>query len=186
MIRNSSSRARILTLVATLSTLAAPVAAHAVSNEPEVPVSLAAALRPLGFLLGEWVAAPGKSGETGGFAFKADVQGQVVVRTNFALYPASGTKAASRHDDLMVIFVDNGAVRADYFDSEGHVIRYAVTSPAAREVIFVSELREREPRFRLHYAVATDGSLSGNFDIAPPGKPDGFSPYLAWTATRAR
>ena len=33
----------------------------------------------------------------------------------------------------MILYSHAGAVRADYYDSEGHVIRYAVRSPAAGE-----------------------------------------------------
>jgi hypothetical protein len=33
---------------------------------------------------------------------------------------------ATRHDDLVAIHVDGGRVKADYFDSDGRVIRYVV------------------------------------------------------------
>jgi hypothetical protein len=148
--------------------------------------AVAPPLQPLGFLLGDWDAAPGPAGETGAFSFKSDVQGRAIVRTNYASYPASADKPASRHDDLMVIAADGGVVRADYFDSEGHVIRYVVESPRPREAVFLSEIKRNEPRYRLRYTSSADGVLSGRFDIAPPGKPDAFSPYLTWTARRSR
>jgi hypothetical protein len=40
----------------------------------------------------------------------------------------------------MVIYVDAGVVRADYFDSENHVIRY-VAEARPGEVVFVSETK---------------------------------------------
>src|SRR5262245_51847875 len=49
--------------------------------------ALVAALTPFAFLLGDWEAVPGRSGETGGFSFKGGAQGHVLVRTNFANYP---------------------------------------------------------------------------------------------------
>src|SRR5262245_4140034 len=146
--------------------------------------ALVAALKPLGFLLGDWDAAPGPSGETGGFSFRSGAQGHILVRTNFANYPASADKPASRHDDLMVIAPDAGAICADYFDNEGHVIRYVARSINSGQVEFVSEIKPNEPRFRLRYTANRDDSLAGQFDIAPPGQPDTFSPYLSWTARR--
>jgi hypothetical protein len=148
--------------------------------------TLVAALRPLAFLQGDWRAAPGRSGETGGFTFKPAVQGRVLVRTNSASYPATADAPASRHDDLMVIFVEGNAVRAEYHDSEGHTIRYATQLLEPGQVVFVSEPKPNEPRYRLRYSTNADGTLAGQFDVAPPGKPEAFAPYLAWSARRAR
>src|SRR5262249_31724191 len=61
---------------------------------------LVPALKPFGFLKGDWDAVPGPAGETGAFSFKPGAQGHILVRTNFASYPASAGKPASRHDDL--------------------------------------------------------------------------------------
>ena len=91
---------------------------------------LAAPLQPFAFLLGNWTAAPGAAGETGAFSFTAEVQGQTIVRKNHADYPASAGKPASRHDDLMVMAVEHGAVHAAYYDNEGHVIRRRRTGRA--------------------------------------------------------
>jgi P2-related tail formation protein len=144
-------------------------------------------LEPLHSLLGDWQAeGGGKPGEaSGGFTFAASLQGRVIVRTNYAEYPATADKPASRHDDLMVLFAtESGALRADYYDSEGHVIRYAGSATATGEVVLVSEVVGGAPRFRLTYKLRADGSLDGRFEIAPPGKPEAFGPYLAWTARR--
>jgi hypothetical protein len=148
--------------------------------------TLVATLQPFAFLLGTWDAAAGRSGETGGFTFGAAVQGRVITRTNYANYPASADAPASRHDDLMVIYAEGDAVHADYFDSEGHVIRYVAQSPHPGEIVFVSEIKPNEPRYQLRYTANKDGLLSGAFDIAPPGSSGAFKPYLAWTARRRR
>ena len=169
-------------LVAVLCLAAAPSALRGAGEFADEP--LVAALQPFAFLLGEWDAVPGQSGETGGFTFKAAAQGRVIVRTNFASYPASAGKPASRHDDFMVIAVERGAVHADYYDSEDHIIRYVGRSPAAGQVEFVSEVRSGEPRYRLRYTANADGSVAGQFDVAPPGKPDDFARYLTWSARR--
>ncbi len=145
----------------------------------EPPASLAA----FRMLIGEWRALDDPSGATGGFTFAFAVQDQVIVRTNHSDSPAANGKPASRHDDLMVMYVEGGIVRADYFDNEGHVIRY-VAEARSNEIVFLSEIKPAEPRYRLAYQRGSEGALNGRFDIAPPGKPDAFSPYLSWTARR--
>jgi len=146
------------------------------------------ALQPLQFLVGTWKAegggAPGQG--SGSFAFIRSLQDRVLLRTNTAEYPAAEGQPASRHDDLMVLYVsDTGDVRADYYDSEGHVIRYAATAVTERELTLVSEASSNGPRFRLSYKLGDGGALAGAFDVAPPGKPDAFAPYLHWTARKA-
>src|SRR5207344_2341135 len=138
-------------------------------------------LRPLGFLLGDWQAdRGGMPGEaSGGFTFAPSLQDRVIVRTNYAEYPAASGKPASRHDDMMVLYAtESGELRADYYDSEGHFIRYVGTMPSAGELILVSEISSGAPRFRLTYELGPDGVLDGRFEVAPPGKPDSFGPYL--------
>src|SRR5262249_31607040 len=103
----------------------------------------------------------------------------------YAEYPPQGGKPAARHDDLMVIYADGqGALRADYHDSEGHAIRYAGSVSPGGEIVFASDPLPNAPRFRLTYVVGSGPLLQGRFEIAPPGKPDSFAPYLQWTARR--
>jgi hypothetical protein len=148
-----------------------------------------AALQPFAFLVGEWRASgSGKPGAASGTAvFTRGLQDRVIVRTSYAEYPPKAGKPGSRHDDLMVIYADaSGGVRADYYDSEGHVIRYAVVSPAAGQAVFVSEAAGREQRFRLSYALEPAGLLKGEFAIAPAGTRDAFTPYLTWESHKAQ
>jgi hypothetical protein len=100
------------------------------------------------------------------------------VRRNHASYPARDGKPASEHDDLMVVFVDDGKLRAEYWDSEGHVIRYEVQAPAANRLVFVSEARAGAPRFRLTYVSPAAGRLELTFEIAPPGATE-LRPYIS-------
>jgi hypothetical protein len=142
-------------------------------------------LEPLRFLLGEWQGIGDQAGASGGFTFSSSVQGRVIVRTNYSDTPATATSQASRHEDLMVIYVEGDAVKADYFDNEGHVIRYVV-EPRPGAVVFLSDVRPGEPRYRLTYTRADDGTIAGGFEIAPPGKPDAFAAYLSWRARKIR
>jgi hypothetical protein len=141
-------------------------------------------LSPLRFLVGDWIAVDTPPGESGTFTFKDAVQNHVLIRTNEAHYAATADRAASRHDDLLIIYDENGSLRADYFDSEGHVIRYAVEPRQSNEVVFVSPAKPNEPRYRLTYERSTDALLVGSFEVAAPGFPEAFKPYLSWKARR--
>lgn len=141
-------------------------------------------LSPLRFLIGEWQAIDTPAGETGAFAFKFGAQDHIIVRTNEAVYAATAEHPASRHDDLMVVYSERGAIKADYFDNEGHVIRYAVEPRVGSAVAFVSEPIAGEPRYRLTYTMSATGTLLGSFEIASPRVPDAFKPYLSWKARK--
>ena len=141
-------------------------------------------LSPLRFLIGDWVAIDTPAGETGMFSFRLSVQDHVIVRTNEADYSATAERPASRHEDLLLVYSENGSLKANYFDSEGHVIRYSVQPRQQAGVVFVSELNLRDPRYRLTYSADTDGVLTGSFEVAQPGSPDAFKPYLSWKARR--
>jgi hypothetical protein len=145
----------------------------------------AATLTALQFLLGQWEGVGDQAGAIGGFTFAPSLQDHVIVRTNYSNTPANGTVPASRHDDLMVIYAETGVVRADYFDSESHVIRYVATVRPG-QVIFVSESKPTEPRYRLIYTQSAPTMVTGTFEVAPPGKPDAFASYLSWTARRVK
>ena len=115
----------------------------------------------LKFLEGEWTA------EGGGFRFKQELGGKVLVRRN-----KSGT-----HEDLMVIAGNH----ADYWDNEGHVIHYNWTADG-KSAVFLSEGDAAGPRYRLTYTSTGADSVSIRFEIAPPGK--GFQKYLEGAARR--
>ncbi|HXI04074.1 MAG TPA: hypothetical protein VNI57_12935 [Candidatus Saccharimonadales bacterium] len=147
-----------------------------------------APLESLAFLLGEWESTgSGQPGSgTGTAVFSRGLQDRVILRKSYADYPPAGGKPGYRHDDLMVIHADaGGAVRADYYDSEGHVIRYTVELPAANQAVFLGEATANAPRFRLTYKLEGDGSMTGEFAMAPPGSSDDFKPYLHWTSHKA-
>jgi hypothetical protein len=142
-------------------------------------------LAALEFMLGEWEAISRPGEATGGFTFTPALLSRTIVRTNYADHPASGERPAFRHEDLMVIYVDDGQVlRAEYYDSEGHTIRYEGQLGAAGEVAFVSTPSPAGPGFRLTYRQAKSGLLDGPFEIALPQQPGTYAPYLAWSARK--
>ena len=136
----------------------------------------------LQMLIGTWPSA----GDTqlgdgeGSASFTRELDGHIVVRRSYAAYK-TGPQAGTRHDDLMVIYRDapDAPPRAIYFDSEGHVIRYAVTAPDDSSIVFESDGAEPGPRYRLSY-VRKGPALGGKFEIAMPG--GDFKTYLSWTS----
>ncbi len=140
-------------------------------------------------LVGTWegfgTGSPGAGG--GVFSFAVDLQGRIIVRKNHSEYPASEGRPATVHDDLLIAYQDDSsrAVRAIFFDNEGHVIHYAVNvSSDKKTVTFVSAPEPAAPRFRLSYLMNKGDELTITFEIAPPGKPDSFKTYLEGKARR--
>jgi len=141
--------------------------------------------KPLAWLIGDWTGsgsgAPGQG--SGSFSFQPDLQGKVLLRKSFAEYPATADKPGYRHDDLMIVYPEGKGFRAIYFDSEEHVIRYAINvSEDGSAVEFVSDGAAGAPRFRLTYHKTGETTLAGKFEIAMPDKP--FATYLEWTAQK--
>jgi hypothetical protein len=141
--------------------------------------------KPFQFLIGEWVGegggGPGQGG--GGFSLQFDLQRQVLVRKNFADYPAQDGRPAAHHEDLMIIYLDDQSKkpRAIYFDSEGHTIRYAVAA-ARGGLVFESEAAEPGPHYRLSYT-PSDQRVNGKFEMQAPGQSE-YKTYLDFAVRR--
>lgn len=122
------------------------------------------------FLVGEWIGAgggaPGEA-ESGGTRFSLELAGQVLVRRNWARYPATSDRPAFSHEDVMYVYPQRDRWLAVYFDTEGHVIRYRATIGDGRAV-FESDADERGARYRLRY-LARGPELDLSFEVAPPG-----------------
>ena len=140
---------------------------------------------PLKFLAGHWTADrnPNEPGVTGSSEFRFDLDGNILVRDNRADYPPQNGRPALRHRDLTVIYADDsGTWKATYWDNEPHTIYYDVTVSGSGEVSFMTPPGAKGPRFRLTYKRVSDTSVSGRFDIAPPGGE--FKTYRSWTMHR--
>jgi hypothetical protein len=141
--------------------------------------------KPIEFLFGNWTGQGGGAavGQGGGdYSFEPQINNSIVIRKSFAEY-TSGPDAGTRHDDLMIIYADPPAspLRAIYFDSEGHTIRYNVKTPVPNVAVFESDGTQPGPKYRLSYTLR-DKSLDGKFEIAPPGAE--FKTYLSWSSVR--
>jgi hypothetical protein len=138
---------------------------------------------PLNFLAGEWSGeGAGKPGQgIGDMAVTWDLGQHVLTIKGRSEYPATKDHPAFVHSSLMITYKDPSEqkLRATYFDSEGHVIQYAVEkSENPHTIRFVSEASPSSPRFRLTYTDTGDNALAVKFETAPPGKPDAFATYV--------
>ena len=151
------------------------------ADEAKDPLAVAAPL------VGRWEADPDPKypGATGWTVFERAAQGHALLRKNHAQSPATKERPASAHDDVMLLYAENGQLRAEYVDNEGHVIRYQVTAPSASTLVFVSEAGGPGPRFRLTYSWPSKDRIELTFEIAPPGPAGEFKPYIQARLHRA-
>lgn len=137
------------------------------------------------FLAGEWKGeGSGKPGQgEGAFSFRFELDGKVMVRRSWSAYPAQAGRPAFRHEDMMVLYVEDG-LRAVYCDNEGHTIHYRGTA-ADGTVTFLGEEAPRAPRLRLTYRATGRDTVLVRFEMAPPGKPEAFATYVEGTSRRS-
>lgn len=95
------------------------------------------------------------------------------------LFAASG-KSTGGFDQIMMIYPQAGAIRADYSDGT-HVIHYVRADiDPGRSVTFISAMQPDEPTFRLRYELTNPTTLSVSFEMAPPGSAT-FGPVATGT-----
>jgi len=139
------------------------------------------AWKPFQFLIGDWIGSgSGKPGEgTGEFSLAFDLDKKILIRRNRNnLGPKTGEKAGAVHEDPQS---SNGPFRAEYFDSEGHVVHYGV-SFAEHKAIFESVAASPGPKYKLTYELKPEGVLAIHFAVARPGA--GFQTYVNGIAKR--
>lgn len=162
------------------------------------PVVLAAPAAPaapmkwerLHFLEGTWEAhTQGGSASahgTGSYSFRRELKQHVLVRRSKSAEDCRGPADFDcGHHDLLYVYEDSagGSLKAIYFDDEGHVIHYEVTTPEPFTAMFVSPPSPASPQFQLIYRLK-GGYMSGKFQMRMPGQPEWRS-YLEWSG-RAR
>lgn len=149
-----------------------------------------ASWKPLGFLIGTWDAKTqgGSSGAAGSgtYSFQLELRDHVLARhsTN------SGCKGPAdfdcEHGDLLYIYPDAKpmAWNAIYFDNEGKVIHYDVSTPKPGTAVFLSSPSQPGPQFRLSYELK-GSTMQGKFQIRMPGQTE-FKSYLEWSGERKK
>jgi len=144
--------------------------------------------RALAFLEGTWDAhaQAGSAGaqSNGTYTFKPELKHHVLVRHSDSVACNGPANYDCEHSDVLYVYQEgeNQPLRAIYFDNEGHVIHYAVSTPDASTAIFVSEALPSGPQFRLVYELK--GSVMwGKFQMRMPEQAD-WKSYLAWSGAK--
>jgi hypothetical protein len=139
----------------------------------------------LSFLEGTWNAmAQGKGGAaaTGSYTFRLELANHVLARHSYTSACKGPADYNCEHGDLSHIFQQVAKLKAIYFDSEGHVIHYDVTTPEVNTAVFLSDGSTPGPQFRLTYALKGD-IMSGKFQMQMPGQTS-WNSYLEWSGSK--
>jgi hypothetical protein len=144
--------------------------------------------KSLRFLMGTWQAktqgGSAMAASSGTYTFQLELQDHVLARYSASKKCKGPSDFNCKHGDLLYVYRDAGSqsYKAIYFDNEGHVIHYDVTTPAANSVIFLSDASSPGPQFRLVY-VLEGAVMSGKFQVRGPGQAD-FNSYLEWMGAK--
>jgi hypothetical protein len=165
--------------------LALPVVAQS------APPSVTDPWKALAFLQGTWEAKTtgGEAGATvlGTYTFRAELGNHILARHMTNIEACKGPAAFDcDHGDLLYVYQDahGQPLKAIYFDNEGHVIHYDVSTPDATTALFLSDSSQPGPQFRLLYELK-GATMSGKFQVRMPGQSD-WKSYLEWNGAKQR
>ncbi len=150
---------------------ALPLVAQTAPNAESDP------LNSLKFLQGTWDAkgvGNGGGAATGTYTLGLELGGHILARHSTSPSSCKGAVTFDcEHGDLLCIYKEerDQSLRAIYFDSEGHVSRYDVSTPNAHTVVSLSESSRPGPQFRLMYELE-NSVMSGKFQMHMPGQAD--------------
>src|SRR5579863_1629741 len=103
--------------------------------------------KPLRFLMGTWEARSSGGGvqSSGSYTFQTELRGHVLVRRSATSDCKGPLDFNCEHSDILYIYPGGAgsAFQAVYFDNEGHVIHYAVSTPNPTTAILLSD--EKQP-----------------------------------------
>jgi hypothetical protein len=143
----------------------------------------------ISFLQGTWGAEirGGVAGAQGNsaYSFNAELRHHVISRTSAAPMLCKGPEEFDcGHSDLLFIYQEgaNQPLKAIYFDNEGHVIHYQVSTPQPATAVFTSDAIAPGPQYRLMYQLS-GAIMSGKFQMRMPGQQE-WKSYLEWSGTK--
>jgi hypothetical protein len=162
--------------------LSGSIAAAAQAAKPA-----ASPLASLAFLQGTWDAkAQGDTDATatGAYTFQLELNGHILARHGAYASCKGPQDFDCSHKDLLYVYSDGSPqpLKAIFFDNEGHVIHYTVTTPDPTTAVFLSDSSAPGPQFRLTYSLS-GGVMSGKFQMLMPGQTE-WRDYLIWSGAR--
>jgi hypothetical protein len=140
------------------------------------------------FLLGSWEAKTtggvAQAQVSAGYSFRLELRDHVMARHSRSKSCSAPDDFNCLHSDLLYIYpaATGQSLEAIYFDNEGHVLHYAVSSPKPGAAIFLSDPAQPGPQYRLSYTFL-DGVMNGQFEMKMPSQTD-FTSYLEWSGKR--
>ena len=142
--------------------------------------------QPLAFLIGTWEAKTGGGAAAakviGTYSFAPELNNHILARHSGNASCKAPADFDCEHTDLLYLYPEGKTVEAIYFDNEGHVIHYDVTTPTPTSVVFLSAPAIPGPQFRLLYE-RKDSILSGKFQMRMTGQSE-FNSYLEWSGNK--
>ena len=145
--------------------------------------------KAISFLQGTWGAEirGGTAGAQGisNYTFKSELKHHVISRTSAAPATCKGPEDFDcGHSDLLFIYQEgaNQPLKAIYFDNEGHVIHYQVSTPQPATAVFTSDAIAPGPQYRLMYQLS-GAIMSGKFQMRMPGQQE-WKSYLEWSGAK--
>jgi hypothetical protein len=172
---------RIVEGLVTVCLCASTILAQTSSPRPD-------AWKPLRFLIGTWNArtqgGAAGSASSGTYSFQLELGDHILARHS----SNGGCKGPANfncdHGDLLYVYQDapDQPHKAIYFDNEGHVIHYDVSTPSPSSVVFLSDSSQPGPQFRLIYELK-GSTMYGKFQMRAPGQTE-FSSYLEWSGEK--
>jgi hypothetical protein len=142
------------------------------------------------FLLGLWGAKTtggvAQAQVSASYSFRLELRDHVLARHSRSGSCSAPDDFDCLHSDLLYIYPAStgAALEAIYFDNEGHVIHYAISTPKPGTVVFLSDPAQPGPQYRLSYTFL-GGVMSGLFELKMPTQTE-FTSYLEWSGKRDR
>jgi hypothetical protein len=143
----------------------------------------------LAFLHGTWNAhadaGSANAQASGSYTFTPELKHHVLVRRSENAAACKGPASFDcEHSDVLYIYQEakDQPLKAIYFDNEGHVIHYDVSTPDSTTAVFISAPSPSGPQFRLIYRLA-EAVMSGKFQIRMPGQTE-WKSYLEWQGAK--
>jgi hypothetical protein len=140
----------------------------------------------LRFLIGTWEAkitgGSAAAQSLGVYSFTPELKDKILARHSGGVSCKAPADFDCDHGDLLYLYLEGQAIKAIYFDNEGHVIHYGVSAPTAGSAVFLSDPAAPGPQFQLVYE-RKDQTLSGKFQMKMPGQTD-YKSYLEWSGNK--
>jgi hypothetical protein len=143
----------------------------------------------LSFLEGTWEAKTQAGGAAGAnaagtYTFTKELGGHILARHSSSTACKGPSDFDCAHRDILYVYQDTPGqpLKAIYFDDEGHVIHYSVSTPSSTSAVFISDPSIPGPQFRLVYELK-GAVMSGKFQMHMPGQTE-WTSYLQWSGAK--